>query len=106
MILLDIIIVALSNIPQGLLYIYLVTKVETVGMTLTESLLNTLAQLLSALLAFGSFYFYLIVSSTFRNNISNMLRYILCFWKPRTHQVLPLCGTLNVTQSKMPHVVV
>ena len=95
MILLDVIVVALSNMPIGAFFIYAVTKRSNTTYTPIDMLLIIMAQLISAIQAFGSFYFYLLVSSTFRNNVKNMVRNIFCFWEPRTtHRVSPsVAGT-------------
>ena len=90
MILLDVIVVALSNIPYGMFLIHVATNVTNRRFTAIETLLIVLAQLISAIQVFGSFYFYLIVSSAFRNNVKKMLCNFICFWIPRiTHQIAP-----------------
>lgn len=107
MILFDVVIVAVSNAPQGLLYVYLVSKINMSRTTSMESLISVLTQLLSATQAFGSFYFYLIVSTAFRNNVSNMLWRLFGFWKVRRRgQIIPLPGTIIAIHSKIPNVVV
>ena len=90
MILLDIIVEALSNIPMGSFSIYAIINSANRLYTATEILLITLAQLLSTTQVFGSFYFYLAISPAFRTNVKNMLRNVICFWKPRMmNQVAP-----------------
>lgn len=94
MILMDIVVVALSNIPLGVFLSYVAPKFSTGRFTPIESLLITVTQLVRTTQAFGSFYFYMIVSSTFRNNVRNMLRNVFCFWKPkRTHPIAPSVQT-------------
>ena len=94
MILLDVFVVALSNIPMGMFLIYVVTHVGNRRFAPVEILLVTLAQIISTIQIFGSFYLYLAVSSAFRNNVKNMLRNIICFWKPTaTHQIAPSVQT-------------
>ena len=101
MILLDVVLVILSSVPLGSFLMYAVTKDTNRIFTPTEGLLIVLAQLLTAIQAFGSFYFYLIVSPAFRNNVRNMLRDILCFWKPRNmNQVAPSTVTATAIPTK------
>lgn len=110
MILLDVIVVGLSNIPLGMFLIYAVTKAMNRLFTPTESLLIILAQLISTFQVFGSFYLYLMVSSVFRNNVKKLLYNIICFWKPRKmHLVAPSVLTAGThptanAPSKMPKV--
>lgn len=107
MILLDIFVVALSNIPLGMFLIYVVAKVGNRRFTSVEILLVTLAQIISTIQIFGSFYFYLAVSSTFRNNVNSMLRNIICFWKPATtHQIAPSVQTAGVQPTVITAMVV
>ena len=114
MILLDVIVVAFSNVPIGVFLIYVVTNSSSTAFTPIQTLLIITTQLISTIQVFGSFYFYLLVSSTFRNNVKNMLRNIFCFWKPRTtHQVSPSVAgtgvhptaTAAMVSTKMPGVV-
>ena len=114
MILLDVVIVSLSNVPFGMFLIYGVTKALNRFLTPTETLLFTLAQLIGSIQVFGSFYFYLLVSSAFRNNVQNMLRNTICFWKPRlTRRIFPSISAPGVqpilavptVATKMPGVV-
>lgn len=113
MILLDIMVVALSNLPLGIFLSYVAPKFSTGRFTPIESLLITVTQLLRSTQAFGSFYFYMIVSLTFRNNVKNMLRNIFCFWKPkRRHQIAPSVqtagalpsNTAGIASSRMPNI--
>ena len=114
MILLDVVVVSISNIPFGLFLIYVVTNALDRGFTPTETLLIIVAQLISTIQVFGSFYFYLIISSAFRTNVNNMLCKMICFWKPRpTHQIAPIVpipdthptATNSKTITKMPNVI-
>ena len=106
MILLDVIVVALSNIPLGSFYIYAVTKGATVAFTPTESLLYILTPLVSTIQASGSFYLYMIASSAFRSNVKNMLRDILCFWKSRVAPRIAPSVVADAAAIKVPTVVV
>ena len=78
MILLDVVVVALSNIPLGIFYMYAVTNSGNQLPSSLENLFFLLAQLLSSTQPAGCFYFYLIISSAFRANAKRMF----CFWKP------------------------
>lgn len=116
MILLDVVVVVLSNVPFGMYLIYVATNVTNRRFTAIETLLIVVFQLISAIQVFGSFYFYLIVSSAFRHNVKNMLCNLVCFWKPRTmHQIAPSVHTVGSqpvatapavsVSTKMPNVV-
>ena len=114
MILLDVIVVAISNMPIGVFLIYAVTNSSSTAFTPIQTLLIITTQLISTIQVFGSFYFYLLVSSAFRNNVKNMLRNIFCFWKPRTtHQISPSVAgngvqptaTAAMVSTKMPAVI-
>ena len=90
MILLDVMVVALSNIPLEMFLIYAMKKAMNRLFTPNETLLVTLAQLISTFQVFRSFYFYLAISSVFRNNIKKLLYNIIYFGKSRTaHQIAP-----------------
>lgn len=108
MILLDVVVVALSNIPLGMFLIYAVTKAMNRLFTPTENLLVILAQLISTFQVFGSFYLYLMVSSVFRNNVKMLLHNIICFWKPEINrQIAPSALTAGTqptanAPNKMP----
>ena len=98
MILFDIVIVTVSNVPLGVMYVYLISKAIGSRITLLENMIFLLTQLLSATQVFGSFYFYLIISSAFRKNVKNMLCSIACFWKPRAmRQVEPTNRAIGPT---------
>lgn len=84
MILLDIAVVSLSNIPLGMFLIYAGTKTSSSPFTTIETLLVITAQLISTIQVFGSFYFYMFVSSAFRNNVKKLLYSIVC------------CGKINI----------
>lgn len=78
MILLDIFIVVISNVPMGCFLIYAVAYTSNRLFTPVETLLIYLAQLLSSTQSCGSFYFYFIVSPAFRRNIRQMILKIFC----------------------------
>ena len=106
MILLDVVIVAVSNAPLGLFFTYIVSSGRR-GLTPTEELVYVVVRLLSTTQVFSSYYLYLIISSTFRKNVKKILRKILFFWKIRvTNQVVPSVGTVIEFQNKMPNVII
>lgn len=78
MILLDVIVVVMSNVPMGCFLIYAVAYTSNRLFTPVETLLIYLAQLLSSTQSCGSFYFYFCVSPAFRNNIRAMLVRVFC----------------------------
>ena len=90
MIFLDIAVVSLSNIPLGMFLLYAGTKTSNSPFTTIETLLIIIAQLISTIQVFGSFYFYMIVSSAFRNNVKKLLHSIVCCGKPNIgHRIGP-----------------
>ena len=106
MILLDVIVVALSNIPLGCFIIYASKNCANRPLTPTEGLFGIVTQLIGTAQASGSFYFYVIVSSALRTNVKIMLSNVLCFWKPRTtNQIAASIGTALAVQTKIPTVV-
>lgn len=103
MILSDVTVMAVSNLPVGIFLLYAVTTIRSFSFTPTEMLFGTLTQLASSIQTFGSFYFYLMISSTFRKNVKNMLFNLIYFWKPRAaRQVAPSgrTGAITAIQTK------
>lgn len=100
MILLDIAVVSLSNIPLGMFLLYAGTRNSSARFTAIEALLIVTTQLISTVQVFGSFYFYMLVSSTFRNNVKKLLYRIFCCGKTNgEHRVGPLTVTVGVRRT-------
>lgn len=115
MILLDIAVVSLSNIPLGMFLLYAGTKTSNSPFTTIETLLVITAQLISTIQVFGSFYFYMFISSAFRNNVKKLLYSIVCCGKTNTEHrigpstlsaVVPLTATAARRSVKMSSVVI
>ena len=102
MILLDVVVVTISNLPLGCFIIYAVTNASNRLFTPTETLLIYLVQLLTAAQSSGSFYLYLVVSPAFRTNIKLMLAKLLCGWTPAARNaVVPVSATAPAPRTTM-----
>ncbi len=90
MIILDVIVVGISNISLGGVYLYEIA-INTIQLFApTTYFIFTIAQLISATQSCASFYLYLIISSTFRKNIKIMLSKTCCFWnQTMKHRIAP-----------------
>ena len=73
MILLDVVVVTISNLPLAIFLIYAAVQTSGRWFTPVESLLLYVAQIISSIQSCGSFYFYLMFSPAFRQNIIMML---------------------------------
>ena len=106
MILLDVLVVTISNLPIGCYLIYVVTKSGNRLFTPVETLLIYMSQLLSSIQSAGSFYFYLTVSSAFRKNVKAMLGKVLCCgkWIARVDVEPAVTSTAPLARSMMAEV--
>ena len=102
MILLDIIVVAVSNIPVACFFIYAVTQGTNRQFKPIETLIVFIAQCLSSLQSSISFYIYLTVSRTFRKNIQAILLMMLCCGKKQHDAtVFPVSATVEMRRHGM-----
>ena len=105
MILLDVAVVTISNVPTGCYLIYVVTKSGNRLFTPVETLLIYMTQILSSTQSCGSFYFYLTVSSAFRKNIRAMLVNVFCCGKVIARaDVGPISATVPLARSTLAEV--